>query len=229
MTDEGARGRRPAAVFLLVVVLGLCAYVAIAGLTGNPAQPSCWTRFPRAYGLSLGNGIYFFGNTAEGGVSPPSWQLPKDTLVATSYLLTHTLNTSLEMFIYTTPSESSQNTTLYMGLYVDGSLVANNTLVNPPSGGDTQVYGVSMPPPLDCPIPSGTVVTMTFYAATPILVQTAEAQSAHMGPSGPPGQSNYTAPALSYEFAGAPPLPAALPSPSTGVAVPGLVIDGEGW
>jgi len=133
------------------------------------------------------------------------------------------------MFIYTTPSESSRNTTLYMGLYVDGPLVANNTLIHPPSMVNTQVYGVSMPPPHDFPIPSGTVVTMTFYAATPILVQTAQAQSAQMGPSGPPGQSNYTAPASSYEFTGTPPLPAALPSPSTGVVVPGLVIDGEGW
>jgi hypothetical protein len=229
MTNE-ARGHGATGAFLLVVVLGVSVYLAVAGLVGSPAQPSCWTGLSRAYELSLGNGTYFFGNTAEGGPNPPSWQLLNDTLVATSYVVGRALNTSLEMFVYTTPSESSQDTTLYMGLYVDGSLVANNTLVHPPSMGDTQVYGVSVPPPLDCPIPSGTVVTMTFYAATPILVQTAQAQSAHVGPSGPPGQSNYTtAPVPSYEFVGAPPLPAALPSPSTGVAVPGLVMDGEGW
>jgi hypothetical protein len=226
MTNEGARGPRATTTFLLVVVLGVSAYLAVAGLVDNQAQPSCWTGLPKAYGLSLGEGIYFFGNVAAGGLSPPSWQLPNDTLVATSYVVRHTLNTSLEMFVYTTPSGSSQKASMYLGLYVNGLLVSNNTLLHPPSTGNTQVYGVSMSP-LRCPIPAGTVVTMTFYAATPILVQTAQSQSAHMG--GPVDQSNYTAPALSYEFAGTLPLPAALPSPSTGVLVPSLAVNGEGW
>src|SRR5438105_791609 len=172
MTNEGARGPRATAAFLLVVVLGMSAYLAVAGLVGKPAQPSCWTGLPKAYGLSLGNGTYFFGNIAVGGLNPPSWQLPNDTLVVTSYVVRHTLNTSLEMNIYTTPSESSQETRMYLGLYVNGLLVSNNTLLYPPSMGNTQVYGVSMSP-LSCPIPAGTVVTMTFYAATPILVQAA--------------------------------------------------------
>lgn len=116
---------------------------------------------------------------------------------------------------------------MYLGLYVDGLLVSNNTLLYPPSMGNTQVYGVSMSP-LSCPIPAGTVVSMTFYAATPILVQTAQSQSAQMGGNIPIDQSNYTAPAPSYEFAGTLPLPAALPSPSTGVLVPGLAMNGEG-
>jgi hypothetical protein len=81
--------------------------------------------------------------------------------------------------------------------------------------------------PLRCPIPAGTVVTMTFYAATPILVQTAQSQSAHMG--GPVDQSSFMAPVPSYEFAGTVPLPAALPSPSTGAQVPSLAMSGEGW
>ena len=172
---------------------------------------------PKAYGLSLGNGIYFFGNIAAGGLNPPSWQLPNNTLAATSYIVRHTLNTSLEMYIYTTPSESSQETKMYLGLYVNGLPVSNNTLLYPPSTGNTQVYGVNVIP-LGCPIPAGTEVTMTFYSATPILVQTAQSQSSHMG--GPVDNSTYTAPAPSYEFAGTMPLPAALPSPSTGVQVP---------
>jgi len=84
--------------------------------------------FPQAQGSPLrtpdSSGTYFFGNSSP---SFSGWYMSAKILVSTSYVTNQSLNGFVGATFNVFPYQISQNTSLYLGLYVNGMLVANQS------------------------------------------------------------------------------------------------------
>lgn len=131
---------------------------------------------------------YIFGSS---GSDFTGWLMPADTLVSTSYITNHSLNGFVSATLSVFPYRLPQNGTLYLGLYVNGKLVANDSydvwqsvaypaailqnLVN--RSGDAlatftpSLEGYSVTLFLHNSLRSGTVIGVTAYVSSPIWVQ----------------------------------------------------------
>ncbi len=177
--------KRPrTALLIAVVVVG--GGVGLFGLAyfSTSAQP-------QRPGLADGQSQYFFGNHAS---SFGGWQMPANVLVSTSFKTTQSLNSFVSAGIYVFPYDKGDNTTLDLGLYVNGVLASSQSLqishtdAHPASmvgsqldtpGGATANFTSSVEDfevsivPLVNSMPAGTTLTLTPYATSPIWVQTA--------------------------------------------------------
>jgi hypothetical protein len=147
-----------------------------------------------------GGSEYLFGNT---GSVFRGWQMPEDTLLTTSFVTTQSVHNWLVLSINVFPFEAAQNTTLYLGLYVNGQLVANNSddvsqnhahqavmegqpvavqgsrLANFSSS--LEAYAVSVE--LSDVLPVGTTVSLAAIVTSPIWIQTGSSGStSHLTP-----------------------------------------------
>ncbi|MDG6979087.1 MAG: hypothetical protein JRN58_08410 [Nitrososphaerota archaeon] len=193
-------------LFAVVVLAGGIGLFGLAHLS-TPAPPQ--SIHP---GLDNGQSQYFFGNSANNFTG---WQMPAKVLVSTSFKTTHSLNGFVGAGIYVFPYEKGDNTTIHLGLYINGVLASNRSLqishtdahpasmiggqLNTPGGAianfssSVEYFEVSIVP-LSSSLPAGTTLTLTVYATSPIWVQTAD--------SGAP----------SYETSNTTPTPPTLPT-----------------
>lgn len=122
------------------------------------------------------------------------WQMPANVLVSSSHNTTQGITGELSVNINVLPYDVSANTTLYMGLYVNGNLVAHMTqrlgnshaqaatMIGEPSvisgnqlmanfTADNETPGVAVQ--LGNSLAAGSVITFTAYTNSPIWVQVA--------------------------------------------------------
>lgn len=214
--------------FCLTIGLGVVALYGTTYLSQQLTQnPTSHVKPTASFGLSNGQGAYFFGNTAtnNGG-----WKMPVNTPVSTSFTTTHALNGFLSATIYIIPYEISPNTQLHLGLYINGTLVANNTVnvsesrapvasiigqARNISSGEVanftkSLQGYQVFSPIPRPLAAGAIIDIIAYASSPIWIQTAQVASGH-----------------SYEMNRVSTLPKSLPNLSISTAVPDLCIGGE--
>jgi hypothetical protein len=228
-------------IFCLVVVVGGISLFAIASLgTGSNGRPmvsnqnvsgtALDTQAPsnrsESGGLQAidGSALYKFGNYATNFTG---WQMPANVLTSTSFVTTQDIYGGLQASFNFFPYQMGTNTTLYLGLYIDGQLKASRTVdisqtharpasmvtqpINLPGGPIANfthsIDSYSVPYTFSTPIGTNTVITLTAFATSPIWVQTAT------GGAG----------SLSYELSGITnPLPSSLPSDVLSPEVSGL-------
>ncbi len=193
-------------LFAFVVLAG---GIGLFGLAHFSTQEQPQSIHP---GLDNGQSQYFFGNGAN---SFAGWQMPAKILVSTSFKTTHSLNGFVGAGIYVFPYDKGDNTTIYLGLYINGILASNRSLqishtnahpasvigsqLNAPGGAianfsnSVEYFEVSIVP-LANSLPAGTILTLTVYTTSPIWVQTASSGTS------------------SYETSGTTPTPPTLPT-----------------
>lgn len=173
------------AVFLVIVAGGaLTLSLLLNGATSSQQFPS-----PHGFGTQ---GNYGFGTNSS---SYEGWLIPSNTLVTTSFVTTNSLNhyvsANLNVFPY------QQTGTLYLGLYINGVLEANDTHnlnnshaqpatllqnVSIANGAQLSVFshsleGYSIYFALQNSVPSGARLTVSVFATNPLWVQDADNSS----------------------------------------------------
>jgi hypothetical protein len=156
--------------------------------------------------------FYGFGNTVT---NSEGWEMPAGVLVSTTFVTTESSNSFLALMTNVFPYDVAQNTTLYLGLYLNGNLNVTRTeqmgaspvptasmLGQPAKIGGSVVANFTSSTVsyaavfhLANPLPAGTTVTLTMYVNSPIWVQ--------LG-------NNGTSP--SFEAPSSTPLPTVLPT-----------------
>ena len=146
-------------------------------------------------GLHDNTSVYSFGNIANGNTTYfTGWSMPANTLVSTSFVTTNSINGFLAVTFNVFPYQVSQNTTIYLGLYIDGQLRGSSTsnmsdsrarqatmLGRPTDAQGGQIanftralegYSASILNIVN-PVPAGVTVTLTAFVTSPIWVQVA--------------------------------------------------------
>jgi hypothetical protein len=214
-----------ALVFALIVVGGgICAYLLAYGVPQQSKRPA------GAIVPGADSGIYFFGNNATGDTG---WEMPSETLVSTSVTITSAIDAGFDLSLAVFPYNTAPNTILYLGVYANGVLIANNNAsvsarISPPASiigastntaagptanftNDVNYFSIGFL--AAHALPKGTTLTLTAYSTSPIWVQTASSAS-QTGSS-------------SYETASSTPVPSTLPA-NQGSATPSPVfVSGE--
>lgn len=168
--------------FLAVLVVGGSLFAfALAGRTGSFGG-GFPTQLPNA-----SNG-YIFGST---GMNFTGWLIPANTLISTSYVTNQSSNGFVSANLNVFPYHLPQNGVLYLGLYLNGKLAANdyynlgqsvahpatviritdNTSGRLLASFTPSLEGYSVTLLLHNSLPSGTIITVTSFVSEPIWVQ----------------------------------------------------------
>jgi hypothetical protein len=165
-------------------------------------------------------------------LSYKAWLMPANVLISTTFNTTRALGGGFRISVNVLPDAATQNSTVYLGLYINGKLAAHTVqdfssapiapapmVGQPTSVGDSQVanfstgsatFGVALNH--DTSIPAGSVITFTEYANAPTWVQ-----------------ADPTGTFISYETTGTAAITIAPPSLANATPVPvPLDIEGDG-
>ena len=180
--------RLAALAVLLVIVAGgaLALSLLLNGVAGSQ-------QFSSGHGLGFGTqGNYELGTNSS---SYEGWLIPSNTLVTTSFVATNSLNhyvsANLDVFPY------QQTGTLYLGLYINGVLEANDTYnlnnlhahpatllqnVSIANGAQLSIFshsleGYSVYFALQNSVPSGARLTVSVFTTNPLWVRAANSSS----------------------------------------------------
>lgn len=169
-------------VFFAVVVMGGSLFaLALAGRAGS-LEGGLPARVPNA------SNDYVFGSI---GRNFTGWLIPANTLISTSYVTNQSSNGFVSANLNVFPYRLPQNGVLYLGLYLNGELAANDSynlgqsVAHPATfirsttsqsgtalaSFSPSLEGYSVSLFLHHPLPSGTTITVTTYVSQPIWVQ----------------------------------------------------------
>ncbi|MCL5068113.1 MAG: hypothetical protein M1368_07155 [Thaumarchaeota archaeon] len=172
-------------LFFTIVIVGGGTYLFALTALDNSGSPS-FSNFPLETPGSASN--YFFGSV---GANFTGWLIPANTLILTSYKINHSVDRFVSATLNVFPYNIAPNTSLYLGLYVNGELSANQSYVlaqnvaHPPTlqenlssqagqslAGFTpslEGYSVTLFPRNS--LAANTNVTITVFVTNPIWVQ----------------------------------------------------------